>query len=135
MEETRKTILQMPAIALRDIAVLPDMIIHFDLSRNKSIQAVEQAMMGDQRIFLVAQRSPETNEPGMNEVYDMGTIAIIRKVSKLSDTLIRVLVEGSMRAKLEELDESVSEYLCATVTPMVQERIPVEEEPALWQAM
>lgn len=135
MEETRKTILQMPAIALRDIAVLPDMIIHFDLSRNKSIQAVEQAMMGDQRIFLVAQRSPETNEPGMNEVYDMGTIAIIRKVSKLSDTLIRVLVEGSIRAKLEELDESVSEYLCATVTPMVQERIPVEEEPALWQAM
>ena len=127
--------MQLPAIALRDIAVLPDMIIHFDLSRSKSIQAVEQAMMDDQKIFLVAQKNPEVNDPGMDDLYTVGTIATIRKVSKLSDTLIRVLVEGSTRATLQEFDENVSEYLCAKVTPYVQESVPVEAESALWEAM
>ena len=107
--------INIPTIALRDITVMPDMIIHFDLSRFKSIQAVEQAMISDQKIFLVAQKSPETNEPGMDDIYSIGTIATIRKVSKLSDALIRVLVEGGKRARLLGFAEHITDYLYAQV--------------------
>lgn len=135
MKETKETAVQLPAIALRDITVLPDMIIHFDLSRTRSVQAVEQAMMDDQKIFLVAQRNPETNEPGMEELYTMGTIATIRKVSKLSDTMIRVLVEGELRARLIGFDETVTDYLYATVTPVSEERELLEEDVVRREAM
>ena len=133
MEETKEMVvaegLWMPAIALRDIAVMPDMIIHFDLSRFKSIQAVEQAMVSDQRIFLVAQKNPETNEPGKEDLYTMGTIAQIRKVSKLPGGLIRVLVEGQTRASLQCFSGDVTDYLHALVLP-VAAKTEVDELPS-----
>ncbi|HIT89839.1 MAG TPA: endopeptidase La [Candidatus Merdenecus merdavium] len=89
-----------PAVALRGIAVLPKMVAHFDISRDKSIKAVEQAMVGDQTIFLVAQKDMEVNDPKMKDLYSIGTIAVIKQVVKLPQNIIRVLVEGKERAEL-----------------------------------
>lgn len=138
MEETKVFVqieetLYMPAIALRDIAVMPDMIIHFDLSRFKSIQAVEQAMVNNQKIFLVAQKNPETNEPGLDDLYSIGAIATIRKVSKLPGGLIRVLVEGESRAKLLDFSEEITDYLFAGVEPIYEQPDAVDEMTALRQ--
>ncbi len=114
MENTKELFL--PAIALRDIAVMPAMIIHFDLSRDKSKQAVEQAMINGQKIFLVAQKNPDVNEPEVKDLYTVGTIATIRKISKLSDSIVRVLVEGNFRAVLHGFSEEAEDYLCAKIT-------------------
>lgn len=105
----------LPSVALRGLTVFPEMIIHFDLSRNKSIEAVERAMMGEQKIFLVAQKNPDTEEPGIDEVYAMGTVAKIKQVSKLpGNNIVRVLVEGEYRATLIAFAD-VQEYLNAWV--------------------
>lgn len=105
----------LPSVALRGLTVFPEMIIHFDLSRNKSIEAVERAMMGEQKIFLVAQKDPDTEEPGIDEVYAMGTVAKIKQVSKLpGNNIVRVLVEGEYRATLIAFAD-VQEYLNAWV--------------------
>ena len=99
-------ILQLPAVALRGMVILPGMMVHFDISRPRSIHAVEQAMMEDEKIFLVAQRDPDTDEPTQEELYNIGTIAHIKQVIKMQGGIIRVLVEGEERAELGEiLDE------------------------------
>lgn len=123
LQITKENTVFVPTIALRDIAVMPDVIIHFDLSRVKSILAVEQAMMNNQKIFLVAQRQPETTDPGAEDVYGVGNLATIRKISKLSDKLIRVLVEGGQRARLLDFVEENEDYLLAEI-----EVIPEESE-------
>lgn len=115
LQITGKGTIFAPTIALRDITIMPDMIIHFDLSRVKSILAVEQAMMSDQKIFLVAQRQSETEDPGVGDVYEVGNLATIRKISKLSDKLIRVLVEGGQRARLLDFAEEKEDYLLAEI--------------------
>ena len=123
----------MPAIALRGLTIFPNMIIHFDVSRQKSIIAVEQAMMQEQKLFLVAQKDISVEEPTREEVYSIGTIAIVKQVSKLPGGLVRVLVEGISRAKLELL-ENVSvkkeddEFLQASVERIVEEVLDEEEE-------
>lgn len=96
-------ILQLPAVALRGMVILPGMMVHFDISRPRSIHAVEQAMMEDEKIFLVAQRDPDTDEPSQEELYHIGTIAHIKQVIKMQGGVIRVLVEGAERAELGEL--------------------------------
>ena len=73
----------MPAIALRGTTILPDMIVHFDVSREKSVKAVEASMLQDQKVFLVTQRDPENENPGLLDVYKIGTIAVIKQVAKL----------------------------------------------------
>lgn len=99
-------IIQLPAVALRGMVILPGMMIHFDISRPRSIHAVEQSMMEDEKIFLVAQREPDTDEPTQEELYHIGTIAHIKQVIKMPGGVIRVLVEGEERAELGEvLDE------------------------------
>lgn len=99
-------IIQIPAVALRGMVILPGMMIHFDISRPRSIHAVEQSMMEDEKIFLVAQREPDTDEPTQEELYHIGTIAHIKQVIKMPGGVIRVLVEGEERAELGEvLDE------------------------------
>ena len=126
-QETQEKALKVPAIALRDITVMPDMIINFDLSRAKSIFAVEQAMMDDQKIFLIAQKEPEVNEPGREDLYSVGTLAFIRKISKVSDKLIRVLVEGTARAGLIRFEEDTADYLLAEVEE-IPEPVKLPEE-------
>ena len=90
----------LPALALRGTTILPDMIVHFDVSRTKSIKAVEAAMLHEQEIFLITQKDPEVQDPGASELYKMGTVAYIKQVVKLPHDLLRVLVEGRERAAL-----------------------------------
>lgn len=90
----------MPAIALRGTTILPDMIVHFDVSRERSIKAVETAMLNDQKIFLITQKDPELENPVQADLYQIGTVAYIKQVVKLPHNLLRVLVEGLDRAEL-----------------------------------
>ena len=105
-----------PAIALRGLCVLPKMVVHFDVSRKKSIVALEKAMVKDQKIFLVAQRSVQDEEPGQDDLYEMGTIGCIRQILRLPGGMVRVLTEGLLRARLCELAEEDG-YLQAEVEP------------------
>lgn len=90
----------LPAVALRGTCILPEMIVHFDISREKSIQAVEAAMLKDQKLFLVTQRNPMLEEPGLEDVFGYGTVAEVKQVVKMPKGLVRVMVEGLNPAKL-----------------------------------
>ena len=117
----------MPAIALRGTTILPDMIVHFDVSREKSVKAVEASMLQDQKIFLVTQRDPENENPGLLDVYKIGTIAVIKQVAKLPKGIVRVLVEGKERAELLSFENN-SSFLEAEVVPFDKhDLIPVSE--------
>ena len=95
----------LPAIALRGTTILPEMIVHFDVSRERSIKAIEAAMLHDQKIFLVTQKDPEMESPKLSDLYKVGTVAYIKQVVKLPQDLLRVLVEGIERAELLSLDQ------------------------------
>ncbi len=95
----------LPTVALRGTTILPDTIVHFDVSRERSIKAVEAAMLHDQKIFLITQRDPEMETPGLKDLYQVGTIAYIKQVVKLPQNLVRVLVEGKERAELLNLEQ------------------------------
>lgn len=117
----------MPAIALRGTTILPDMIVHFDVSREKSVKAVETSMLQDQKVFLVTQRDPENENPGLLDVYKIGTIAVIKQVAKLPKGIVRVLVEGKERAELLSFENN-SSFLEAEVAPFDKhDMIPVSE--------
>ena len=135
----------MPAVALRGLTIFPHMIIHFDLSRQKSIIAVEQAMMQVQKIFVITQKDTSVEEPVKEELYQIGTVAVIKQVSKLPGGLVRVLVEGITRGRLKEL-ESISvnlpedEFLQAQVEVLEEaifrdsgQEMSIEEEAMLRQ--
>ena len=107
-------ILKMPAVALRGMVILPGMIAHFDISREKSVKAVERCMMDDQKIFLVAQRDVEQEEPKTDDLYQMGVLAEVKQVIKLQNNVIRVLVEGKERAEVSSFHEEEN-YLAAEV--------------------
>lgn len=107
-------ILKMPTVALRGMVILPGMIAHFDISREKSIKAVEQAMMDTQKIFLVAQRDVEQEDPDTEDLYRIGVIAEVKQVIKLQNNIVRVLVEGSERAELSSFVET-EQYLLAEI--------------------
>ena len=110
----------LPAIALRGTTILPGMIVHFDVSRERSIKAIEAAMLQDQKVFLITQKDPDVETPGIHDLYRMGTVAYIKQVVKLPQNLLRVLVEGTGRAQLMGF---VQEY------PFLKsEIIPVEAE-------
>ncbi len=115
MENIQQTVMDMPAVALRGLTIFPDMIIHFDLSRKKSMLAVEQAMVSDQRLFVVTQKSPEEENPGIDGVYKVGTITIVKQVSKLPNGIVRVLVAGESRARLLAFTNEPEDYLMAEV--------------------
>ena len=105
----------LPAIALRGTTILPDMIVHFDVSRERSIKAIEAAMLHDQTIFLITQKNPEIETPGIGDLYKVGTVAYIKQVVKLPHNLLRVLVEGKSRAELLNIEEE-EPYLKAEIT-------------------
>ena len=96
-------ILAMPAVALRGVVILPGMIAHFDVSRDKSIKAIENCMMHDQRVFLVTQKNMELEEPTVTDLYRIGVIAEVKQVIKLQNNIVRILVEGLERAELASL--------------------------------
>ena len=107
-------IVTMPAVALRATCVLPGMILHFDISRNKSIKAVENAMVNDQRIFLITQLDMNCEEPGVTDLYGTGTIGTIKQLIRMPKGIVRVLVEGLSRASLVDFEEEVP-YLKARI--------------------
>ena len=110
----------LPAIALRGTTILPGMIVHFDVSRERSVKAIEAAMLHDQKIFLVTQIDPEVETPDLAGVYRVGTVAYIKQVVKLPQNLLRVLVEGTGRATLVKFEQEF---------PFIKtEIIPVDEE-------
>ena len=84
---------------------MPEMVVHFDVSRERSIAAIQQAMVEEQEIFLVAQKSIETENPGQEDVYEIGTVASVKQLIKLSKKVVRVLVEGKNRAVLKKIEE------------------------------
>lgn len=95
-------ILTVPAVVLRGITILPGMIAHFDISRERSVHAVETAMKTDERIFIVTQKDNDADEPEISQLFQMGIIAEIKQVVKLRRGILRVLVEGINRAELQE---------------------------------
>ncbi len=102
MEDEKKVV---PVVALRGLTLLPHMIIHFDVSREKSVNAVEQAMGLDGSLFLITQRNPETEEPKQEELFQVGVLASVKQVIKMPDGVLRVLVEVKERARLLSLAE------------------------------
>lgn len=131
IENERKIVI--PAVALRGLTILPGMIIHFDLSREKSITAVEKAMMDDQRIFLTTQMDPEEKNPGYETLYGVGTVSVIKQVTKLPNGIVRVLVEGNYRAVLLQILKEEERFLLAEIRemPTVRNISDVEEEAML----
>ena len=111
----------LPAVALRGMTILPGAIIHFDLNRQKSISAVEKAMMTGCRIFLVTQKETEENNPSYEQLYHVGTIAVIKQITKLPNRIIRVLVEGVGRGEFLSTDEENKEYIEAQVREISKE--------------
>ena len=101
-------------MALRGTTILPDMIVHFDINRPRSIRSLEEAMQEEQKIFLVTQRDPAVEEPGQADLYEMGCIAQVKQIVKLPKNMMRVLVEGQQRAQLWALKEEEG-YLLAEI--------------------
>ena len=121
-EEYRK----IPAVALRGMTILPGMVAHFDVSRNKSIKAVENAMVEDQKIFLVTQRNVNKEDPAAEDLYSVGVLAVIKQVIKLQNNVVRVLIEGEQRGFLENL--FVEECLFAQVEILEELEEDLSEE-------
>lgn len=118
--------MSLPMVALRGVAVLPEMVRHFDVSREKSLKAIEEAMEGNQKIFLSAQKDIEAEDPKMADVYQVGCVATIRQIVKLPKKINRVLVSGDTRACINTI-EFEEPYLRANVTTMPDEDTSVED--------
>lgn len=98
----------LPTVTLRGLTILPGMVIHFDLSRDVSVSSVEQAMLGEQLLLVVTQKDSNQENPGRDDIYEVGTVVLIRQVSKLPERVLRVLVEGISRARIQEFTQSDS---------------------------
>lgn len=118
MDTIEQMNVRIPAVALRGLTILPNMIIHFDLSRAKSIKAVEKAMLADSRIFVVTQKDYNDDNPNIDALYEIGCMALIKQLIKLPGGVIRVLVEGKNRAHLRGItdEEEYIEAVCLNVT-------------------
>ena len=115
---TDREIMSLPMVALRGMTVMPEMVTHFDVSRERSIEAIEEAMQEEgQKIFLTAQRDIEVEEPTAADLYEVGTIASIRQVIKLPRNLLRVLISGEERAVIRRV-EFETPYMRAEVSPL-----------------
>ncbi len=125
-------VVRIPAVALRGMVILPGMIAHFDISRDKSVKAVERCMMESQKIFLVTQKNVEQENPGVEDLYRVGVIAEVKQVIKLQNNIIRILVEGQERAELEAFPET-EEYLLAELIRFDEqaEELPDEVKAAM----
>lgn len=120
-------ILHLPMVALRGMTVMPEKTVHFDISRERSIQAVQEAMTGNQRIFLTAQKKIETDEPKMEDVYEVGTIAVIQQIAKLPRQIMRVMVTGETRGILKQIEEE-DPYLLAEAEVVDESGFEIPDE-------
>lgn len=116
---------EIPVIALRGMTILPGMAIHFDISRNKSIRAVEHAMGTNGMIMLASQINTETGDPGFEDIYHIGTVASIKQIVKLPNKVIRVMVEGKYKARLESL-VGVDPYLQGMISHVYEDEEEID---------
>ena len=107
--------MSIPVVALRGMTVLPEMVVHFDVSRKRSVEAVQEAMTSDQKVFLVTQREMDVEDPEEGDLYRVGTVATIKQIMKLPRQILRVLVSGEERAVLNCVEVS-EPYLRGYVT-------------------
>ncbi|WP_416887706.1 endopeptidase La [Mediterraneibacter gnavus] len=114
-------------VALRGMTIMPEMVVHFDVSREKSIAAIQEAMAGDQKIFLVAQRSIETDDPTQEDVYEVGTVGTIKQIMKLPKHIVRVLVSGETRGILKQLQQDTP-YLRAEVEVIDESDLVIQDD-------
>ena len=121
-----RTVIHLPAVALRGMTILPGMVAHFDISRDRSIHAIEEAMVGDQKIFLITQQDASVEEPARDDLYQIGVIAEVKQVIKMPNEIVRVLVEGLERGELASF-LSQEKYLMAEVI-LFDEKTAEEEE-------
>ena len=117
MPRKKKNILRLPLIPLRGLMVFPHMVLHFDVGRARSVAALEQAMMEDQQVFLVAQSDGDVEEPAMNDLCRVGTVASIKQVLNLPGDTIRVLVEGEQRAFLRAITQEEPYWVANVEVP------------------
>lgn len=130
-------IMKMPAVALRGMVILPGMVAHFDVSRAKSTKAVEEAMMDEQKIFLVAQKDVEQENPDIEDLFKIGIIAEVKQVIKLQNNIVRILVEGKERAELSAFLEN-PDYLLAEIIRFdeeVDDGLPEEAKEAMLRSI
>ena len=122
-----REIKSLPMVALRGMTIMPEMVVHFDVSREKSIAAIQEAMAGDQKIFLVAQRSIETDDPTQEDVYEVGTVGTIKQIMKLPKHIVRVLVSGETRGILKQLQQDTP-YLRAEIEVIDESDLVIQDD-------
>ncbi len=130
-----ESIVKMPVVALRGMNVLPGMIMHFDIGRKMTIAAIEEAMVSEQKVFIVSQIEEETEKPEKNDLYEVGCVCLVKQLVRLPDETLRVMVEGLERAVLLELDNEKT-YLEAVIkTQNIEERFSIIEEEAMMRQL
>jgi len=127
--------LNLPLLPLRDIVVFPGMIVPLFVGRDKSVVALEQAMKANKEIFLVAQLDPAEDDPGKDDLYNIGVTATIMQLLKLPDGTVRVLVEGKQRAELRDLIERGDNYVEATIILVDEQSVDGPEATALMRSV
>ena len=123
MENIEKVL---PLVALRGLTIMPGMIVHFDVNRKKSIEAIQEAMIKDQEMFVVSQRSIETEDPQKEDLYEVGTLVKIKQMIKLPKKHIRVLVSGEQRVRLLSV-ESTEPYICGRAIILEEKEADIQE--------
>lgn len=137
MDETKQTIEKIPAVALRGMTILPGMITHFDVSRDRSMRAVEAAMEGDRMIFVVTQCDIQEENPTIDDLYHVGLYAEVKQVIRMRNSVVRILIDGKKRAELCEFTDR-EEYLEANVIvheDYYEEDLPVQAEKAMVESI
>ena len=123
-----RNVQHLPVVALRGLVVFPNNVVHFEVGRAKSIAAIEAAMHGNSSVFLVAQKEMDVEEPGLRDLYTYGVVAEIRQVLRVSEELVKVLVEGKYRARLLELEDQ-GKYMQAMVRSASVKGISADKRP------
>ena len=117
----------LPMVALRGMTILPEMVVHFDVSRERSIAAIQEAMVEEQKIFLTTQKSVDTEDPETEDVYEIGTVGIIKQIIKLPKHIVRVLVTGETRGRLKKI-EFKDPYLRAEVEVLDEAELTIADD-------
>ncbi|WP_249870953.1 endopeptidase La [Oceanobacillus saliphilus] len=129
-----KETIQIPLLPLRGLLVFPSMVLHLDVGRDKSIAALEKAMMDDQKIFLAAQKKVSLDDPEPNDIYNVGTLATVKQMLKLPNGTIRVLVEGLQRGEIQRYIDSEDEFMIE-ITVLADDHGEKHEEEALVRSL
>ena len=117
----------LPMVALSGMTIMPEMVVHFDVSRERSIAAIQEAMVEEQKIFLTAQKSIETEDPGQDDVYEVGTVGTIKQLIKLPKHIVRVLVSGEARGILRRIEQK-DPYLRAEVEVIDESGLEIPDD-------